>query len=213
LSDAENEVTIATHGGPIPAGERRQLAGQPAEPYEVALIQSHERDEAARPRAPRNRGLCVSEKHAPTITHKACPASRSRREFIAAGARPALAIFVRPDTRAVSRATISSCRARALRAQPPLDAAGVQNPAGDLLDGALGGIEPRQRVAREQRLRGAQLVLHLPLRGVAAVRAALAADLLQALRFDGQRIELGAERLQARRQSAGFQIILGERIV
>src|SRR2546430_13132558 len=98
-------------------------------------------------------------------------------------------------------------------AQPPLDAAGVQNAAGDLLDGALGGIEPRQRVAREQRLRGAQLVLHLLLRGVAAVRAALGADLLQPLRFDGQRIELGAERLQSRRQSAGFEIVLGERIV
>src|SRR5256885_12089017 len=59
-------------------------------------------------------------------------------------------------SRAASRATICSWRARALRAQPPLDATGVQNPAGDLLDGALGGIEPRQRVAREQRLRDAQ---------------------------------------------------------
>src|SRR2546421_1308908 len=148
-----------------------------------------------------------------TTLFRSRPASRSRREFVAAGARPALAIFVRPATRAASRATICSWRARALGAQPPLDAAGVQNPAGDLLDGALGGIEPRQRVAREQRLRDAQLVPHLLLRGVAAIRAALGADLLQPLRFDGQRIELGAEALQSRRQSAGFQIILGERIV
>src|SRR5256885_12269589 len=109
-------------------------------------------------------------------------------------------------SRAASRATICSWRARALRAQPPLDATGVQNPAGDLLDGALGGIEPRQRVAREQRLRGAQLVLHLLLRGVATVGAALAADLLQSLRLDGQRIELGAERLESRRQPVGLQI-------
>src|SRR2546430_2718552 len=129
------------------------------------------------------------------------------------GRGPCFAIFVRPATRAASRAARCSLRARALRPQPPLDAAGVQNAAGDLLDGALGGIEPRQRVAREQRLRGAQLVLHLLLRGVAAVRAALGADLLQPLRFDGQRIELGAERLQWRRQSAGFEIVLGERIV
>src|SRR5204862_365621 len=118
LGHGENEVTIPTHAGPVPAGERRQLSGQPAEAYEVALVQSHERDEAARPRAPRNRGLCVSEQHAPTITHKAWPASRSRREFVAAGARPALASFVRPDTHAASRATICSLRARALRAQP-----------------------------------------------------------------------------------------------
>src|SRR6202035_315945 len=112
-----------------------------------------------------------------------------------------------------SRATIYSSRARPLRAQTPLDAAGVQNPAGDLLDRALGGIEPRQAVAREQRLRGAQFVLHLLLRSVAALRAALAADLLQPLGPDGQRIELGAERLQSRRQPAGFQILVGERIV
>src|SRR5438874_1728731 len=101
----------------------------------------------------------------------------------------------------------------ASRPQPPLDAAGVQDAAGDLLDRALGGVEPRQRVAGKQRLGRAQLVQLLLPRGVAAVRPALVADLLQPLGPDGERKQLGAIRLEPWRQPSRLQIVLGERIV
>ena len=52
FGDAEKKVTIARHRGTVPAGERREVLHEPPQADEVALVQSHESDEAPRPRAP-----------------------------------------------------------------------------------------------------------------------------------------------------------------
>src|SRR5215472_7299513 len=80
-----------------------------------------------------------------------------------------------------------------LQWQSPLDAGGVHDAARDLLDRGLTGIEYRDGVTAEERIGGAQLVLHLCARGVAAVRATLGADLLQPLRPDSEPVELAAK--------------------
>src|ERR687898_1875853 len=102
---------------------------------------------------------------------------------------------------------------RNLRTQTPLDAGVVEYAARDFLDGTFSGVEHWYGVAVEKSLRSAQLVLHLLTRGIAAVRAALAADLLQPFGFDSQRVELLAIRLETGRQRVGFQIVFGERII
>src|SRR5687767_9960885 len=54
LLHGEKEVTVALHGGAVPSLEPGRVARQPAEPNVVALVETHERGEAARPGAPGN---------------------------------------------------------------------------------------------------------------------------------------------------------------
>src|ERR1700741_757807 len=74
----ENEVTIPTDRGDVQPVEYQEVSGEPAETYEVALIQSHERDEAARAGAPGNGLSCVSEQHSATIPHESPSASANK---------------------------------------------------------------------------------------------------------------------------------------
>src|SRR5579863_9855185 len=124
-----------------------------------------------RGRARQETRVRVSSSIAPTITYVTDTASRAAAVFSTAVAEL--------PPRSPRHAQHETCRR--LGPQPPLDAGGVENAAGDLLDRALGGVERGNAQARNQRLGGTQLVAHLLLRGVAALRAALVADLLQPL--------------------------------
>src|SRR6185437_3441848 len=111
------------------------------------------------------------------------------------------------------RGTFASTELAGLRPQPPLDSGGVENARRNLLDRAFRGIERRDVQARDQRLGDAQLVAYLLLRGIAALRPALIADLLQALRLDGQGIKLATVRLEPGRQLPGLEVIFRERVI
>src|SRR5487761_1761815 len=103
-----------------------------------------------RGRARQETRVSVSSSIAPTITYVGYTASRAGRFF---------------GTRAAKLPPTLQFPCWPQRPQPPLDARGVENAAGDLLDRALRGVEGRDAVARDQRLGGAQLIAHLLLRG------------------------------------------------
>src|SRR5581483_6482537 len=175
-------------------------ARKPIQADKVALIQPHERDKAARLGAPGDWCQGVVQYHyASTITQAGDCASRTGPEFrsclgqswAVAREPAALASFVLPYPRVVQK--------NSSRPQPPLDAGRVENAAGDLLDGAFRGVERGDGVARKHRFRRADLVGDLLARGVATFRAALGADLLQALGLDGQGIKFATVRLEAGR--------------
>src|SRR5215469_6189412 len=144
----------------------------------------------------------------PTITHKHYAASVQNAAFCSPGATAAS-----PASSMRDRHSPCDADHATLRSQPPLDAGGAEDAAGDLLDRALGSVERGDGIARAQRLRGAQLVLHLLTGGVAAVRTALVTDLLQPLGPDGEREQLVAVGLEARWQPPRLQVVLGERVV
>src|SRR5882762_8396901 len=100
-----------------------------------------------------------------------------------------------PSERRNSHATIHLLMAPGtgeLQAHASFQVLAVENAAGDFLDAALGRVQMRNAGASKQRQRRAQFRLHLLERSIAAVRAALMADLLQAIRADGQSVEPGA---------------------
>src|SRR5207302_3594150 len=102
------------------ARERRQPSGQPAEADEVALVESHERDEAARPGAPGDDGFGVGEQHVATITHEARAASAITARNLCRFAAPEAACNFRATSSAhptatVTRATMSCSMARLAR--------------------------------------------------------------------------------------------------
>src|SRR5712672_4747320 len=121
-----------------------------------------------------------------------------------------------PSECRISRATIHQSMplgAGELQPHAPLQVLAIENPAGDLLDAAFGGIEMWNGRAAEQRERGAQFRLYLRERGVAAVRAALMTDLLQAIRADRQSEQLGAVWCQCGRPLIGLKVVIGQLIV
>src|SRR5437868_12628201 len=120
LGHGENEFTVAAHRGGMAARERRQPSGQPAEADEVALVESHERDEAARPGAPGDDGFGVGEQHVATITHEARAASAITARNLCRFAAPEAACNFRATSSAhptatVTRATMSCSMARLAR--------------------------------------------------------------------------------------------------
>src|SRR5688572_12606908 len=54
FAHAENKITVPGHRGTVTALELRGIAREPAEADVVALVETHERSEAARPGAPGN---------------------------------------------------------------------------------------------------------------------------------------------------------------
>src|SRR5215469_5323837 len=159
-----------------------------------------------RGRARQETRVRVSSSIAPTITYVGYTASRAAPVFSSAVAE----LPRKPFCSAKPCKFRAGCR---LRPQPPFDARGVENAAGDLLDRALRSVERGDAESRNQRLGGPQLVAHLLLGGVAALRAALVADLLQAVGSDGQGIKLATMRLEPCRQLSGLQVFFRERII
>ena len=93
--------------------------------------------------------------------------------------------------------------------QAPLDPGAVENAAGDFLDRNFSGVQQRNGVPLEQRLRRSHFEGHLLPRGVAAVGAALVADLLQPIGLDRQREQLariGFERARQFRDSRSSSV-------
>src|SRR5262249_49593833 len=125
LGHDENEVTVSANRGEVLPAQRTKVSGEPTEPYEVALIQPHERNEAARAGAPGNDSRGVSKQHAPTITHEPPAASTIRARIDAAGRALPLASFVRPvRVCALARQTMQQLAAR--RATCPIAAAAAR---------------------------------------------------------------------------------------
>src|SRR6185437_728627 len=161
-----------------------------------------------RGRARQETRVRVSSSIAPTITYVGYTSSRAALLFW----RRRLELF-RYARRASGAGAPCKFHADDLGPQPPLDAGGVENAGRNLLDRALRGIERGDAQAGDQRLGGAQLVTYLLLGGVAALRAPLVADLLQALGLDGQGIKLATVRLEPGRKLPGLQVFLSERII
>src|SRR6266849_6330871 len=85
-------------------------------------------------------------------------------------------------------------------AQAPLDAGTVENSTRYFLDRDFGGVEHRNAVPFEQRLRRSDFESHLRRRRIAAVGTPLISDLLQPVRLDRQAEQLPRIRFERRRQ-------------
>src|SRR6056297_675155 len=103
------------------------------------------------------------------------------------------------------------CRNRDLGPRAALETGAVEDAAGDLLDGEFRGVDVGNAVAAEQLLRLAQFVAHLLGAGVAALRAAFAADLLQPRGCDGQPEQFLPVLQQEPGQLPALEFLLGER--
>src|SRR5260370_36372531 len=96
-------------------------------------------------------------------------------------------------------------------AQAPLDAGAVENSTRYFLDRDFGGVEHRNAVAFEQRLRRSDFESHLRRRRIAAVGTPLVANLLQPVGLDGQAEQFPRIRVQRRQQLPRFQVVLRPR--
>src|ERR1700688_2418537 len=85
-------------------------------------------------------------------------------------------------------------------AQAPLDARAVENSTGYFFDRDFGGVEHRNAVPFEQRLRRSDFECHLLRRRVAAVGTPLMSNLLQPVRLDRQTEQFSRIRFERRRQ-------------
>src|ERR1700692_3195649 len=103
------------------------------------------------------------------------------------------------------------CTSKMSGTQSSLDAGAVEDSARYLFDGDFRGVEHRNAVPLEHRLRGPDFESHLLCRRVAAVGTALIANLLQPVRLDGQAEQFPRMRFERRRQASRFQIVLGQR--
>src|SRR5579862_2214040 len=157
LERREIEITVFGDRRDAACGDRAQVAHQPAEAHEIALVQRHQADEAAGPGPPRRLTPLVRD-HGPTI----------------------------PRVRAMSGA------------QASLYSHAVENSAGNFLDRDFRRIEERNSVTLVQRFRGTHLECDLTRRGIAAVRPALVADLLQAVGLDGEAEQLAWMQIETR---------------
>src|ERR1700724_3076636 len=91
-------------------------------------------------------------------------------------------------------------------AQAPLDPGAVENSARYFFDRDFGGVEHRNAVPLEHRLRRSDLESHLRRRRVAAVGAALVPYLLQPIGLDGQAEQFARIRFERGRQIPRFEI-------
>src|SRR5260370_39889162 len=96
-------------------------------------------------------------------------------------------------------------------AQAPLDPCAVENSARYFLNRDFGGVEHRNAMPFEQRLRRSDLESHLRRRRIAAVGTPLVSNLLQPIRLDGQAEQFPRIRVERRRQISRFEIVLGPR--
>src|ERR1700676_4480661 len=96
-------------------------------------------------------------------------------------------------------------------AQAPLDAGAVENSARYFLDRDFGGVEQRNAMPLEQRLRRSDLESHLLRRRITAVGTPFVANLLQPIRLYSQTEQFPRIRFERRRQISRFEIVLGQR--